>query len=85
MPPESEHPPSDASHREYRQEDDDDRERCIDDRGSHFERSVQNHAQPRRWLRLRLVLVQTAANVLDVDNRVIDDDAEGNLRLTCRD
>jgi hypothetical protein len=59
-----------------REEDEPDHEGRVDDRATHLERGVEHDAERRARRRREAVLPQAAVDVLDVDDRVVDDLAD---------
>ncbi len=65
-----------AGGKQLRQKDCDHDQGCVDDRTPHFERRFSNDVQPRQRARRQCIRAHAPQDVLDADDRVIDQYAE---------
>ncbi len=68
----------DAGGKQLRQEHRDHDQGCVDDRSPHFERRFSNDVQPRQRARRQCIRAHAPQNVLDADDGVIHQYAEGD-------
>ena len=75
----------DAAHRQHGDEDERHDERRVDDRAPHLHRGIEHHSE-RGARRARLpVLPEATEDVLDVDDRIVDNLADGDRESAQRE